>query len=71
MEIEVDIEKIFPTIDQTRNTSHQNSSLEIIENEAFSEEDSFSFQSIVFNKESKKLIIEKGDIKNKKGKSCS
>jgi hypothetical protein len=71
MEIEVDIEKMFPTIDQTTNTSHQNSSLEIIENEAFSEEDSFSFQSIVFNKESKKLIIEKGDIKNKKGKSCS
>jgi hypothetical protein len=33
-----------------------------------SEEESFSFQSVVFDKESKKLIIEKGDMKNKKGK---
>jgi hypothetical protein len=30
-----------------------------------------SFQSIVFDRESKKLIIEKGDVKNKKGKSHS
>jgi hypothetical protein len=28
------------------------------------------FQSIVFDNESKKLIIEKSDVKNKKGKSC-
>jgi hypothetical protein len=71
MELEADIEKLFPTIDQPRNTAHQNSSLEIIENETFSEEESFSFQSTVFDKESKKLIIEKGDMKNKKGKSHS
>jgi hypothetical protein len=43
MEIEVVIEKIFPTIDQTGNMAHQNSSLEIIENETFNEEDSFAF----------------------------
>jgi hypothetical protein len=71
MELEADIEKLFPTIDQSGNTTHQNSSLEIIENETFSEEESFTFQSIVFDKESKKLIIEKGDMKNKKGKSRS
>ena len=53
------------------NTTHQNSSLEIIRNETFNEEESVSFQSIVFDRESKKLIIEKGDMKNKKGKSCS
>jgi hypothetical protein len=69
MELEADIEKCFLTIDQLGETCHQNSSLEIIENETFSEEESFTFQNIVFDKESKKLIIEKGDMKNKKGKS--
>jgi nucleoside-triphosphatase THEP1 len=68
MELEVDIEKMFPNIDQLGNTTHHNSSLEIIENETFNEEESFSFQSIVFDRESKKLIIEKGDVKNQKGK---
>jgi hypothetical protein len=37
MELEADIEKLFPTIDQPRNKAHQNSSLEIIENETFNE----------------------------------
>jgi hypothetical protein len=68
MELKVDIKKFFPTIDQPGNTAHQNSSLEIIENETFSEEYSFSFQGTVFEKNSNKLIIEKGDVKNKKGK---
>jgi hypothetical protein len=68
MELEADIEKMFPTIDHPGNLAHQNSSLEIIENETFNEEESFAFQSIVFDKESKKLIIAKGDMKNKKGK---
>jgi hypothetical protein len=67
----VDIKKFFPTIDQPGNMSHQKSSLEIIENETFNEEDSFSFQSVVLDRESKKLIIEKGDMRNKKGKSHS
>jgi hypothetical protein len=45
--------------------------LEIIENEAFNEEESFSFQRTIFDRESKKNIIEKSDVKNKKGKSHS
>jgi hypothetical protein len=71
MELEADIEKMFPNIDQPGKYGHHNSSLEIIENETFNEEESFSFQSVVFDRESKKLIIEKGDVKNKKGKSHS
>jgi hypothetical protein len=71
IEMKEDIEKMFPTIDQSGNMAKQNSSLEIVENETFSEEDSFTFQSVVFDKESKKLIIEKGDQKNKKRKSRS
>jgi hypothetical protein len=37
----------------------------------FDEDESFVFQSVVFDSESKKLIIEKRDVKNKKGKSRS
>jgi hypothetical protein len=57
MELEVDIEKCFPTIDQSGNMAQQNLSLEIVANETFSEENSFSFQSVVFDKEYKKLIV--------------
>jgi hypothetical protein len=49
MEIEVDIEKMFPTIDQPGNMAQQNSSLEIVENETFNEEEPFTFQSVVFD----------------------
>jgi nucleoside-triphosphatase THEP1 len=51
--------------------AQQNSSLEIVANETFSEEESFTFQSVVFDNECKKLIVERGDQKNKKGKSRS
>jgi hypothetical protein len=71
MELEIDIEKVFPNIDQLENTAHQNPHMEIIESETFDEEESFVFQSIVFYSESKNLIIEKRDVKNKKGKSRS
>jgi hypothetical protein len=43
MELEADIEKMLPPMDQLGNTVHQNSSLEIIENETFDEEESFFF----------------------------
>ena len=66
MNLEVDIENIFLTMNQPGNTTHQNSSLEIIENDTFYEE-SFVFQSVFFESESKKFIIEKNDEKNKKG----
>ena len=61
MELEVDIEKMFPTIDHPGNMAQQNSSSEIVANETFSEEGSFTFQSAIFDKESKKMIIERGD----------
>jgi hypothetical protein len=71
MDLKADIKNIFPNIDQPGGAAHQNQSLEIVENEIFNEEESFVFQSVVFNNESKKLIIEKSDAKNKKGKYCS
>jgi hypothetical protein len=71
MELKIDIEKVFPNIDHLENTDHQNPRMEIIETETFDEQESFAFQSIVFNGNSKKLIIEKRDVTNKKGKSRS
>ena len=47
--------------------AQQNYLLEVVGNETFSEEESFTFQSVVFYKESKKLIVERSDHKNKKG----
>jgi hypothetical protein len=51
--------------------AQQNYLLEFVGNETFSEEESFTFQSVFFYKESKKLIVERSDQKNKKGKSHS
>jgi hypothetical protein len=48
MELEVDIEKIFPAIDHPKSMAQQNSLLEFIANETFSEEKSFTFQSSFF-----------------------
>jgi hypothetical protein len=71
MELEADIEKIFPAIEQEEHVAQQDSLLEVIGNETFSEEESFTFQSVVFDRESKKLIVERIDQKNKKGKARS
>ena len=69
MELKDDIEKLFPSINQPRSMTHHNPLMEIIENETFDEEESFVFHSVVFDNESKKLIIEKSDVKNKRLKS--
>jgi hypothetical protein len=45
--------------------------MDIVDTKIFDEDESFVFQSVVFDNESKKLIIEKRDVKNKKGKSRS
>jgi hypothetical protein len=45
--------------------------MEIIKSETFNEEESFVFQISFLDNESKNFIIEKRDLKNKKGKSCS
>ena len=71
MELEIDIEKVFPNNDQLEKTSSQNPQIEIIGTETFDEEYSFAFQNAIFDSESKNLIIEKRDVKNKKGKSRS
>ena len=49
MELEVDIKKMFPNIDHPGGMAHHNLLLEIIENETFDEEESFVFQSAIFD----------------------
>jgi hypothetical protein len=43
--------------------------MDISKTKNFDDDESFVFQSVVFDNHSKKLIIEKKDVKNKKGKS--
>jgi hypothetical protein len=45
--------------------------MDIVDTEIFYEDESFVFESVVFYGKSKKLIIEKRDVKNKKWKSHS
>jgi hypothetical protein len=71
MELEIDIDKMFPDDDQLESTAPHNPEMEIIGTDTLDEEESFAFQSVVFYSESKKLVIEKRDVKNKKGKSRS
>jgi hypothetical protein len=59
---------VFPNDDQLEKTISQNPQMEIIGTETFDAEESFSLQSVVFDSESKNLIIEKRDVKNKKWK---
>jgi hypothetical protein len=43
--------------------------MDISDTKNFEEDESFVFQSVVFDSQYKKLIIEKKDVKDKKGKS--
>jgi hypothetical protein len=71
MELEIDIEKLFPDDDLLDNTAPRNPGMKILGIDTLDEEESFAFQSVVFDNESKKLIIENKDLKNKKGTSHS
>ena len=55
-------------MEQPEIVTQKNVLLEVVSNEIFSEEESFTFQSVIFDKESKKIIVERGDQKNKKRK---
>jgi hypothetical protein len=71
MELDTGLENVFPNVDQPGEVINHNPLMEIAETEIFDEDESFVFQSVVFDSESKNLIIEKRDVRNKKEKSCS
>jgi hypothetical protein len=71
MELETNLNSTFYNLDQPGDTTYHSLPMEITKTEFFYEDESFVFQSVVFYSESKNLIIEKRDVKNKKGKSHS
>ena len=71
MDLDVDIDSILCNLDQLRDTIHNGYPMDIVDTKMFDEDESFIFQSVVFESESKKLIIEKRDVKNKKRKHRS
>jgi hypothetical protein len=58
-------------LDQPGDAIHYSLAMDISVTKCFYEDESFVFQSVFFYRQSKKLIIEKKDVKNKKGKSRS
>jgi hypothetical protein len=72
MDLEVDIENIqFPDDEERVQENIQSVAELAIQDEEFSEEESFSIHNALFDKDSRKLIFERTLSKNKKGKTCS
>jgi hypothetical protein len=70
MDLEANLESMFYNLDNPRDAIHYACSMNMVDTNFFYEDESFIFQSIVFEIESKQLIIEKRDVKNKKRKHC-
>jgi hypothetical protein len=72
MDLEVDIENIHFPDEEQRLQETQQIAVEIAaQEEDFSEEESFTIQNALFDKNSRKLVFEGINQRNKKGKSCS
>jgi hypothetical protein len=71
MELEIALDNVFRNVDQPADVMHHSSIMEVAETDIFYKDQSFIFQSVVFCSQSKILIIEKRDVRNKKGKSRS
>jgi hypothetical protein len=71
MDLDAELESIFCNLDQPGDTIQHACSMDMVDTLLFDEDKSFVFQSAVFESKSKKLIIEKRDVKNKKRKHSS
>jgi hypothetical protein len=71
MELETDMDSVLRYLDQIRYAIQHSPPMDIFDTKFFDEYESFMFKSAVFESQSKKLIIEKKVVKNKKGKSRS
>jgi hypothetical protein len=68
-EPEIESEQVQLEIETEHMHKIGSSAVEIAETEIFDEDESFVFQSIVFDSQSKSMVIEKRDVTNRKGKS--
>jgi hypothetical protein len=64
MDLDVDLESIFCNLDQPADEIQPTCSMDMVDTLIFYEDESFVFQNVVFESESKKLIIEKKDVNN-------
>jgi len=71
MDFDTDLDIIFVKLDHPRDAIHHGYPMNIVYIEIFDENESFVFQSVVFESKSKQLIIEKTYVKNKKRKHRS
>jgi hypothetical protein len=71
MEIDTDMDAMFPYFDQLEDAIHHSHPMDISVAQNFDEDESFVFQSAVFYSRNKKLIFQKRNAKNIKDKSCS
>jgi hypothetical protein len=69
MELDTDLYSLLCFLDQPGNTIQHSFPMDISVTKNFDEYEFFVFQSDVFDSQSKKLIIDKKYVKNKKGKS--
>jgi hypothetical protein len=68
MELDIDLDSMLRYLDQPKDAIQHSRPMDISVTENFDKDESFVFQSVVFDSQSKKLIIEKKYVKNKKGK---
>jgi hypothetical protein len=69
MQLETYVDALLQKVDPHADAMHHSSTMEIVETDIFDKDESFVFQSLVFDSQSKNLIIEKRDVTNKKDKS--
>jgi hypothetical protein len=70
MDLDVDIENIWFPDDEEHTQENVQSVALVVQDEVFSDEETFSVHNVLFDKSSKKLTFERTS-KNKKGKSRS
>jgi hypothetical protein len=68
-EPEIESEQVQLEIETEHMHKIGSSTVEIAETDIFYEDESFVFQSVVFDSQSKNMVIEKRDVTNRKGKS--
>jgi hypothetical protein len=59
MEVGIDLDAMFPFLDQPQDDIHHSHPMDISVTQNFDEDESFVFQSAVFDSRNKRLIFEK------------
>ena len=71
MEVDTDLDAMFPFLDQPQDGIHHSHLMDISVTQNFDKDESSMFQSVVSDSRNKRLIFEKKNVKNIKGKSRS